>query len=175
MQAFSSAGTSVNKIHAPRIFKVIQWEEGKTNLDVGGGKYDSASEFLKTKGVVNVIYDPYNRKEEENRVALEKEDYDSATLSNVLCVIKDRQDRIEAVKIAVSHVKEDGAVYIRNYTGDGSGVGRQTKKDCWQNNQKIGWYEEEIKQAVEKGELPALTVERAKESVLVLKKEGGKK
>jgi hypothetical protein len=28
-------------------------------------------------------------------------------------------------------------VFVSVYEGDGSGVGRQTKKDCWQRNEKL--------------------------------------
>jgi hypothetical protein len=37
-------------------------------------------------------------------------------------------------------VKENGFVFISVYEGSKTGIGRQTKKDCWQNNKRLAEY-----------------------------------
>ena len=67
-QKITSKDTSINKNVYPAVFnRVKDWEEGTVNLDIGGGKYDTATDYLENFGVENLIYDPYNRDEEWNK------------------------------------------------------------------------------------------------------------
>lgn len=139
-QELSSANTSINSNKVPAIFKKIKWKMGTKNLDWGGGKYDTATIYLKELNCSNTIYDPYNRSEEENNKALKETNYDSVTISNVLNVIKEKENRINIVREALKYIKEKGKVYISIYEGDKSGVGRISKKDCYQCNKKTREY-----------------------------------
>lgn len=146
----TSANTSINKNKVPAIFHKVEFAPGTRNLDLGGGKYDIATEYLATKGVTNVIYDPYNRPESENQRALggifRPQMYDSCTISNVLNVIQHKVTRMLLLQKAYEHLKEDGFVAITVYEGDKSGQGRVTKKDCWQENRVLSSYLDEIKE-----------------------------
>lgn len=145
MQKYTSANTSINSKRVPALFKKIKWEVGIWNLDIGGGKYNTATEYLLSIGVCNYIYDPYNRTFGENQDTLDRfswEKADTGTLSNVLCTIAEKDIRLALLKLAKRYVA--GNIYISVYEGDGSGIGRETKKDCWQNNKKLGEYWDEI-------------------------------
>ncbi len=148
MKSPTSAKTSINSTKMPAIFKKITWSilETSRNLDWGGGKYDIASTYLATKyGIVNHIYDPYNRSEEHNEYVLTRHQYDSATMSNVLNVIKNAKDRKRTVDRCLRHLKIGAKLYITVYEGDKSGVGRVTKDDCWQENRRLISYVDELK------------------------------
>ena len=60
-QEFTSAKTSINKNKVPALFKLAVFKPDTVNLDYGGGKFDTATEYLKKFNVTNLIYDPYNR------------------------------------------------------------------------------------------------------------------
>ena len=147
VQNHTSASTSINSTKVPAVFRKADFCKGTVNLDLGGGKYDTATEYLKTKGVENLIYDPYNRSDEHNvkvlgRLALRKAD--TCTLSNVLNVIDTGAGILRALDLAEYSLKKGGICYITVYEGDRSGIGRETKKDCWQNNMKLGDYYEYV-------------------------------
>lgn len=146
-QKFCSAGTSINGKKVPAVFKKVSWKRGTRNLDWGGGKYDTATVYMNSLGCKNVIYDPFNRTEEENEKALSDAPYDTVTVSNVLNVIKEEDVRIKTVREAMRNLKKGGKMYVTIYEGDGSGEGRETKKDCWQNNEKLQFYVQELESA----------------------------
>lgn len=140
-QEFSSAATSINKSKLPEAYttisKKIGWTPETTHIDIGGGKFDNAVEFLGKMGVKAHVYDPFNRSEEHNAKVMKEVGEggaDSASLFNVLNVIKEPEYRQEALQTAHSTLKPGGKIFISIYEGDRSGVGKQTKKDSWQNN-----------------------------------------
>lgn len=140
-QEFSSAATSINKSKLPEAYTTISkkmgWTPETTHIDIGGGKFDNAVEFLGKMGVKAHVYDPFNRSEEHNAKVMKEVGEggaDSASLFNVLNVIKEPEYRHEALKTAHSTLKPGGKIFISIYEGDRSGVGKQTKKDSWQNN-----------------------------------------
>ena len=139
----TSANTSINSTKVPALFRKIRWKAGTRNLDWGGGRYDTATEYLKQCEVQNVIYDPFNRSEAENEAALQGT-YDTATLSNVLNVIAEPEIRKEAVLGAMAHLKPGGKLYISIYEGNHSGRGRESKPDCWQCNTPLESYAKEL-------------------------------
>lgn len=140
-QKYSSAATSINSKKVPVLFKKIKFKPGTSNLDYGAGKWDTASQFLESLGVINYPYDPYNRTEEENNVALSKTDYDTATLSNVLNVISEREIRHQILKDIKAHVKDGGIIYISVYEGDGSSkIKYNEKKNSCQLNKPLKDY-----------------------------------
>lgn len=145
-QKFCSAGTSINSTKVPSLFKKVEWKKGTRNLDWGGGRYDTATVYMSSLGCKNIIYDPFNRTNEENSAALEGAPYDTVTISNVLNVIAEKEVRIETVEKAMEYLKPEGWMYIKVYEGDRSGVARPTKEGCWQCNRKTREYFEEIRE-----------------------------
>lgn len=148
-QKITSAKTSINSTRVPALFKhpAIQWQAGTRNLDWGGGRYDTATEFLKGLGVENAIYDPYNREAAHNARVLAGSPYDSATVSNVLNVVQGKENRRNIIKDVLDNVKEGGIIYIKIYEGNGSGTGEETQQgSCWQENRKTSSYVDELKE-----------------------------
>jgi hypothetical protein len=151
-QEFSSAATSINKTKLPEAYTTIHkrfgWTPESTHIDIGGGKYDNAVEFLGKLGVKAHVYDPFNRTEEHNQNVMKEvgnEGADSASLFNVLNVIKEPEYRQEALHTAHSTLKPGGKIFISIYEGDRSGKGKQTKKDSWQNNMTTQAHLPEVK------------------------------
>lgn len=147
-QTYSSANTSINSTKVPVVFKRAYLRVGSVNLDLGGGKYDTATEYLKKDGITNVIVDPYNRSEEHNSRSLEmierRGGADSCTLSNVLNVIDSETARYHTLSVAKAYMKKGANLFITVYEGDRTGKGRKTKKDCWQNNKRLADYLPEV-------------------------------
>jgi hypothetical protein len=136
MQTITSAGTSVNSL--PKVFVGPgNFEHGGINLDIGGGRFETATEYLKELGVRNLVWDPYNRTPEQNLRALAEwgECVKQAglsrtiTISNVLNVIKEKPARLKVLEMAAAAVVDRWTpVYIGVYEGDRSGVGRATTR-----------------------------------------------
>lgn len=142
-QQHSSARTSVNMV--PALFKQAP-VFGKRNLDIGGGKYDTASKWLQDRhGCKNFVYDPYNRSAAHNKKVLKQSDkgVDTITISNVLNVIKEWRYRREVLDLAAGRCGANTQVYITVYEGDRSGQGRETS--CgYQLNRKTQDYVKEV-------------------------------
>ena len=157
-QAISSAKTSIKQI--PALFKDNNVHFEETNVDIGGGRFDLATEFLAEQGVKNYLFDPYNRPENVNMSTLNflrsGNRADTATCANVLNVIAEPAARANVILEAAKSIKNDGTAYFMVYEGDGSGVGRETSSG-WQNNRKTADYVGEIAQyfnsVVRKGKL----------------------
>jgi hypothetical protein len=152
----TSKNTSVNSKKVPAMFTKIDkyygWKKGTINLDYGGGKYDTATEYLKTKRVKNCLYDPFARDLTHNLNALDKlyngfegNQVDTVTVSNVLCVVKEKVNREGILICTYAMLKVNGTIFISVYEGDKSGKGKLTKKDCWQNNRTLESYLPEVK------------------------------
>lgn len=153
MQKITSAATSINKNQLPRTSWLVPWRSGTINADIGGGRYDNFTEYLAGLGVTNYVYDPYNRDKAHNDYVIEQiriSKADTATVNNVLNVIKEDEDRAEVIAQAADAVAKDGGTaYFLIYEGNKSGEGRVTKwKDgeptCWQENRKAESYIPEI-------------------------------
>lgn len=142
-QAISSAETSIKQI--PAIFKKIPWEGGTVNIDIGGGKFDLATDFVKEKGVENIVFDPFNRDYDHNSKAFEKikQGGDTVTVANVLNVIAEENARDNVILQAARALKPNGTAYFGIYEGSKDGVGKVTSKG-WQNNKKAGDYISEV-------------------------------
>lgn len=153
-QEYTSANTSINSTKVPSLFKKVAWKRDSSNLDYGGGKYNTATKYLLANYMcLNFIYDPFNRSEAHNELIMSINDYDTATLSNVLNVIKEQEIRIECLKDIKKHLKPNGILYISIYEGNKSGVGKPTKKSCWQNNMRLKSYLPEVKQVFDSVEI----------------------
>lgn len=143
MQKYTSEKTSRNQI--AQGFKKIQWKPGTINLDIGGGAYDKATNYLfKEHHVLNMIYDPYCRSAEYNKVTVNIPNrYNTCTIFNTLNVIEEEVYRVQLLKTAKVMVRHLGIIYITVYEGDQSGIGKPTR-DGYQMNRKLKEYLSEI-------------------------------
>ena len=136
--------TSIPQI--PAIFKTIKWTAGTRNADVGGGKYDLGTDYLKEQGVASFIYDPFSRPGTFAAVGklLLAKPADTGTMANVLNVIEDHENRINALRDLRHMVKPGATVYIGIYAGNGKGKGGATKIDTWQNHRDALTYVDDV-------------------------------
>jgi hypothetical protein len=155
-QEFKSAPTSINAKKAPAFVKWFAnrkdmgWVKGSVNVDIGGGRHDKVIEALAEHGVENRIIDPFNRSKEYNQENLDKTKMeggaDTATASNVLNVIKEKENRNTVIRQLHDILKPDGTAIISIYEGNKSGKGAPTQKgESWQNNLKAVEYLDEVK------------------------------
>ena len=145
-QEFTSANTSINQSKTPATFGRVKWKRGTVNADIGGGKFDNATKMLAGKGVKNLIYDPFNRTRGHNaNVAKQigEGGADTATVNNVLNVIKEPANRHKVIAQASDAIKLDGEAYFLIYEGNKTSQGAQTKAG-YQNNLKAKDYIKEI-------------------------------
>lgn len=158
-QPITSKFTSVNSKKLPAIYNrldysallnywqtLTKFEKTPTILDFGCGRYtDHIEHFLSTKGFIYKGYDPYWKENKENLEALLCEPF-VVICSNVLNVINDDiilnelQSKVRSFSFATNLDKRQSLYYISIYTGKGDAIGRITKKDCYQRNQKIRTY-----------------------------------
>lgn len=131
MQQYKSRNTSVNKSKPPILFtkvdKYFGWKKGTVVYDIGCGKYPEVIEtFLKSKGIIYIPTDPYNRTEAENLKVLKRfHRYGPAhvvTISNVLNVIKEKQERLQLINDAWRILRPGGVCYITCYNSGKPGI-----------------------------------------------------
>lgn len=148
-KTITSAATSINKNKPPAIVKLVEklggFKRGQSVFDYGCGKYPEVTEkAIKSKTRVSYAgYDTYNRTQEENDKAHRAIPDGCAhvvLLSNVLNVIHPVAIQAVTVVKANRKLRIGGTLYITVYEGDKSGSGRETKKDCWQENRKTEDY-----------------------------------
>ena len=147
MQKYTSANTSINKTKLPILFKKLN-EMGIHNtliIDVGCGKFiDHIKDYVSNMDCSYLPYDKYNQSEEVNEFSKNGNDVNNiVTLSNVLNVIAEKEERINLVK---EWLKPTVTMYISIYEGNRSGISRVTKKDCHQMNQRKQYYVDELKE-----------------------------
>lgn len=138
---YKSELTSIN--HVPAMFWCIDWKADTANIDYGGGRFETTTEFLRKHGVENFVYDPYNRSHSNNKFVLEG-DYDTGTICNVLNVIPSKKERLQIMDNCFHHVDLGGTTYICVYAGNNSGVPSVSKKRTWQANKPLDAYMKEI-------------------------------
>ncbi len=144
-QKYTSEKTSRNQIAAG--FKKVGWKAGSVNLDIGGGKYDKASNYLyNTHRVLNMIYDPFCRSDESNNKTIWNQNrYNTCTIFNTLNVIQEQEIRLDLLQLAKNLVRHGGEIYITVYEGSKDYVAKATR-DGWQNNASLKSYFEEIRE-----------------------------
>lgn len=160
-QTYSSAATSINSTKLPAVYTRVsdsayQWADKL--LDYGCGRY--IDHLIKYTAKHSSIpddryyhycwwygYDRFNRPDEWNAQALERfAESDKPFVnrmvfcSNVLNVI-DSDDVVKGIAGFLTACAISGAaVMVTVYEGDKSGIGRETKADCYQRNEKITDY-----------------------------------
>ena len=167
-QEYTSEKTSINFAKVPAVFKLVtNWRKGTINIDYGGGRADTAADYLTQYDVINLVYDPYNRTAEHNKEVIKTlrraGGADTATCSNVLNVIKEPEVRKNVLENISKIVKPGGKVYITVYEGSGKGDEGPTKAG-YQLNRKTADYLDEIREvfpdANRKGKLIVATNSR---------------
>lgn len=159
-QEYDSANTSINSTKLPAIYKLIQFTPGEVILDYGGGKFDNAVNYLADMDVTLLVYDPYNRSKEHNKMVLDDIRHngkvDATICSNVLNVIKEPEVRLSVLRNIKKLTRPGGEVYITVYEGSGKGNEGPTKSG-YQLNRRTNEYLDEIKEvfpdAVRRGKL----------------------
>ena len=145
---YTSAETSINSTRLPVLIKKglkMGLFDGKSVLDYGCGKYtDHIAAAMLEKASAYHPYDPYNQSDVTNTYSLIEQgnacmmSTNTAVIcSNVLNVIAEDDIIIEIIR---DSLKLGRYMYITVYTGNGSGVGRPTKKGCYQRNAKLSAY-----------------------------------
>ena len=145
-QEFTSKHTSINTKRLPAIYNKIDWEKarGKTVYDYGCGKPETiaiVSQFLEQFDIDYIPYDKYNQSIADKIVAFEQRfDADIYICSNVLCVIKEFENVQKVINEISNYITNEQpyrnkAFFFKIYEGDKTGIGKQTKLDCWQRNQ----------------------------------------
>lgn len=148
IQNHTSKNTSVNKEKFPRIYTHINWEHLKDMrvLDYGCGRYTEHIRKLMWRYDIEWYgYDPYWQIDSLNEEALHCEP-DIIICSNLLNVIKEDLIVTEIHDIIKYRFRPQIGYFISVYQGDKTGVGRITKKDCWQRNEptKNYMYSDEV-------------------------------
>lgn len=133
-QKFTSKETSVNTHKIPAIFSKIDCSQ--SIFDWGCGKApEIIRQHIENHGGTYYGYDPFN-----NVGTFPKgRKFDVVTFSNVLNVIAEDEILFEEVRDALMLAP---VIAVTVYEGDRSGIGRQSKVDCYQRNQPLGWYKE---------------------------------
>ena len=161
MQKHSSKNTSVNTTRLPAVYNKIDWHRYAHPInyhvfDIGCGKIETQHliyDKLRQHKIKNFYpWDP-NHKCLGNKIktvtAMTSVDTSKVIIcSNVLNVIDDNKslNNLIAFICDMSVIQESNGVYRMNpvyitvYEGDKSGVGRETKKDCWQRNECLSVY-----------------------------------
>lgn len=143
-QKYTSADTSINVVNL--VYKKIPFEKGSVILDYGGGKYDTNTEYMATKGVKVLVFDPYNRTKTHNTRIMkrvESKPVDYIVCSNVLNVIAEDAKVDEVVWDIARLARNKSKVIFAIYEGDKSGKGKVTTKG-YQRNQKTAYYLEKF-------------------------------
>ena len=162
MQKHSSKNTSVNIYRLPAVYKKIPWNKYTNTvddyhvIDIGCGRMETQvliSNHLHRQKVNHFIpYDPYHNSLVSVKTAnafMNNSDIRKVIVcSCVLNVIDNDQalNKLIARICDMSVIQEPNGVYRMNpvyiavYEGNKSGMGRETKKDCWQRNERLSAY-----------------------------------
>lgn len=141
-QMYSSANTSINSTKLPKIFGALTAGIGKV-LDYGCGKHISHTRAkVEDLGYLYSAYDKYNQPD-----SLPVEPQDIILCANVLNVVAEKEVRTQIYTEVLSLLKDNGKAYFQIYEGYKSGIGKATKNDCYQNNQQVQFYINELAQA----------------------------
>ena len=146
MHEYSSANTSLRQV--PRLHRILVEKNlfNSINFDNGAGKFLDATEFLAENGVLNVRYDKYNLPDDINNNAKQYSGMCyTSTVANVLNVIDSETAQLRVLKNSYDMLRTGGSIFISVYEGNKSGIGKNTKKDCWQNNKRLVDYLDTVK------------------------------
>lgn len=142
-QKFTSANTSINASKIPTAF--TKFSAYGNVLDYGCGKYTAhIKEYVNAQLASYYPYDKYNQTDSVNDVAMyvgNKHGYDTIFCCNVLNVIDSNDVVWDILHNIFNMLNNHSKMYIQIYEGDKSGIGKQTKTDCYQRNMRTKAYE----------------------------------
>lgn len=147
VQEFNSSDTSINSGKLPTVYNKLEFINGCTVLNYGGGKFDNTIKFGLENGFTDLIFDPFNRTPQWNSEIVKtvnKTGVDLAILSNVLNVIKESSVRGFVLEVLANTLDKNKPLFITVYEGNRTGIGKQTSKSAWQENRKLKEYMREI-------------------------------
>jgi hypothetical protein len=163
-QIHSSASTSINVSKLPAVYNKIPWHHYTNSadvyhiLDIGCGRIETQGKinsFLFDRGLYSFFpYDPYHeciKSKKLTKVIMNNKDFNKVVIcSNVLNVIDNDESLDELIALLcdliVYTTVDPPGIYVMNpcyitvYEGDRTGVGRESKKDCWQRNERLCSY-----------------------------------
>ena len=162
IKIYSSKNTSINTTRLPAVYNKVDWSrythpiDNWCVIDFGCGRIETQrliSKKLKEHNIAQFYpYDPYHKcmvsKKQYEYNAYDPDRNKVVVCSNVLNVIND-DDILQKIIAALCNIivaRDSKGIYrmqpcyITVYEGDKSGVGRLTKKDCWQRNERLPVY-----------------------------------
>jgi hypothetical protein len=142
-------------------------------LDVGGGKYDHARNYMLKKGYELLIWDPFRRSKMHNRVIkslISNKQADAATSMSVLNVIENIEARLAHICTLKAGIKTGGKAYFKVWAGkENRGGTRQAEyqHDSFQANAFADAYLREIEVVFGNGNV---SVDRERDLIIAEKK-----
>ena len=146
-QTYTSADTSINENKLPAIYGKLEKLNVRdcTILDYGCGKYtEHIRKWCEDRNIRYLPYDPFNQDEKVNTdsyawalITKASGNLVVGVCSNVLNVI-DNDYTIDSITDELR--KLTNITFYTVYEGNRSGIGKVTKKDCWQRNEKLKSY-----------------------------------
>lgn len=134
-QKYSSANTSINKLG--KLYKhVVKNYVPCEVLDFGSGKYYIGSDYMTSKGFTVTSYEP-----SLGHTLDKSKQYDMIVLSNVINTIAEDEIIEDIIQTCKQMLKADGIILLTTYEGDKTGIGKESKEDCYQRNEKTKSYE----------------------------------
>ena len=135
----------------------VKFARGTINSDIGGGRFDYITNtiFRDTFGVKSYVYDPFNRDMGHNMQAakaISNGKSDTATVSNVLNVIKEKFNRSLVIAQAADAIKPEGEAYFSMYNRPGEG-GPTSGGESFQVGQDLEFYRAEIEKFFDEVEI----------------------
>lgn len=162
INTYSSKNTSVNTTRLPAVYNKVDWScythpiDNWCVIDFGCGRIETQrliSKKLKEHSITQFYpYDPYHKcmvsKKQYEYNAHDSDRNKVIICSNVLNVINDDDILQKTITTLCNMIvaRDSKGVYrmqpcyISVYEGDKSGIGRVTKKDCWQRNERLVFY-----------------------------------
>lgn len=143
IQNFTSANTSINNNSLPTAFSKYR-AYGRV-LDFGCGKFTNMIKLhVNEQGAKYYPYDKYNMDEGTNDATMfigKKYGFDTVFCCNVLNVIDSDDVVWEILHTMFNLLNNHSRMYIQIYEGNKTGIGKVTKSDCYQRNEKTRSYE----------------------------------
>ena len=141
MQKYSSKYTSQNFKKKNKAYYYLP-QNTKIVFDYGCGRYNNNKIYCETNNIKWIGYDPYWKPVKDNRYSLSyvkkhTQKIDCIVCSNVLNVIDSLEEIISIIEDIYSFSNLNTTIIFSLYKGNGSGIGKITKNDCWQRNEKI--------------------------------------
>ena len=141
-QTYTSANTSINSSKLPTA--ITKFSAYGRVLDYGCGKfYSHTQNYVESSGATYFPYDPYNVDTETNLKTLDygsTHSFDTIFCCNVLNVIDSDDEIWRILHNMYNMLGVYGVLYIQIYEGNKTGIGKCTKKDCYQRNMKTTEY-----------------------------------